>query len=63
MFLTPVHDTVSLNRSYRFSLKSWLEDPRLHDETLPSLPQYDPERLMIVFSQYFGVSEREREGG
>ena len=41
-----------------------MEDPRLHDETLhlPALPpQYDPERLKIVFSHY-GVSEREGEG-
>ena len=49
------------NFKYRFykTLKSWLEDPRLHDEMLhlPGLPpQYAPDRLKIVFSHY-GVSK------
>ena len=43
---------ISLSSSYYQMLQMWLEEPRLHEETLslPSLPfQYEPERLSKLF--------------
>ena len=40
-----------VNRFYQ-TLKLWIQEPRLHEETLflPGLPQqYDPDRLALVF--------------
>ena len=52
MYITCISLPLSLSLSYYQTLKMWLEEPRLHEETLslPSLPiQYEPDRLAKVF--------------